>query len=189
MAGINPDRWIRKMAQEAGMIRPFRERTAGPNIISSGLQPCGYDAILDPEILVFDWAKAQGVPLDPLALDPLLYSEKLALPFFDIPPRGFVQGMTIEYFKIPTNVSVLGRGKTTYTSVGISVNVASINPGWEGRLRLHIANTTPIPIRIYGRQGIVYLEFQELDGQCEVPYDRLAGTRFQRQTSFLAQPP
>lgn len=186
---VKTDQWIRRMAREAGLIEPFSERVAGPGMISFGLQPCGYDVRLDPTILVYDWVRAQGVPLDPLAPpDPAFYSEKLAFPYFDIPPRGFVQGMSLEYFRIPPNTTVLGRGKTTYSSIGISVNVSSINPGWEGRLRIHIANLNAAPVRIYGEQGILYLEFSETDGTCETPYDQLSGTRFYKQKNFLSTP-
>lgn len=144
---------------------------------------------LGPEILIFDWARGQGIPLDPLALDQKLYSKKLALPFCDIPPRSFIQGMSMEYLRIPNNVSARGVGKTTYSSVGISVNVSGIHPGWEGKLRIHISNTTSIPLRVYGEQEILTLEFQELDGECEVPYGRLEATRFQEQKHFLTAPP
>lgn len=97
--------------------------------------------------------------------------------------------MSLEYFRIPPNITVLGRRKTTYSSIGISVNVSSINPGWEGRLRIHIANVNSAPVRIYGEQGILYLEFSETDGTCEMPYDRLPGTRFHKQQDFLTAPP
>lgn len=185
MPGPKPDRWIRHMVRRVKMIEQFSERVAGENLISYGLQPAGYDARLDATVRVFDWARAQGAVLDPLALDPRLYVERSAVPYLDIPPRGFVQGMTVEYFRIPPTVTARGTGKTVYSSVGISVNVSSINPGWEGRLRIHIANTSPVPVRIRGNQGIVYLEFLELDGTCEHGYAELTGTRFQGQRHFL----
>lgn len=185
MAGVKPDWWIRKMAVEAGMIEPFSERVAGPETIVFGLQPCGYDARLDPTLLVFDWSRAQGGTLDPLRVDPNFLFEMSAFPYYEIPPRGFVQGLTVEYFRIPRNCSARGIGKTIYSSIGINLNISGINPGWEGRLRVHISNPSPVPIRIYGGQGMVYLEFQELDGECEVTYDQLAGTRFQKQTDLF----
>ena len=181
---VKPDRWIRNMVFDFGLIDPFSERVAGNGVISFGLQPAGYDARLDPKILVFDWARAAGDSLDPLNPDRRFFFEKSADPFFDIPPRGFVEAMTMEYFRIPRNCLARGMGKTIYSSVGIGLNVSGINPGWEGRLRIHIANSSPVPIRIYGGQGILHLEFEELDGQCERPYGELEGTRFQRQKTL-----
>ena len=178
---VKPDSWIRKMAQECGLIEPFFERVAGDGLISYGLQPAGYDARLDSRILVFDWAIAAGISLDPLNLDHKFFFERLAVPYFDIPPRGFVEAMTMEYFRIPPNCLARGMGKTIYSSIGIGLNISGINPGWEGRLRIHIANSSPVPIRIYGEQGIIHLEFEGLDGECERPYSGLQGTRFQKQ--------
>ncbi len=179
-----PDWWIRKMALEHWMIAPFSERVAGDGIISYGLQPAGYDARLDPRILVFDWAVAAGKTLDPLNLDHEFYFEKSAVPYYDIPPRGFAEAMTLEYFRIPPNCVAHGVGKTVYSSVGIGLNISSISPGWEGRLRIHIANSSPVPIRIYGDMGMVHLSFEELDGECERTYDKLQGVRFQGQKTL-----
>lgn len=181
MAGIKPDWWIRKMARERQMIEPFAERHAGKNIISFGLQPCGYDLRLDPEILVFDPVRTHGRALDPLEVNPDFYFKKTASPYYEVPPRSFVEGISIEYLRIPNNCTARGVGKTIYSSVGLSLNISGINAGWEGRLRLHIANPGSVPIRIYGGQGIVYLEFSELDGECEVDYGSLSDTRFHRQ--------
>lgn len=187
MPGVKTDRWIREMAVNHKMIEPFSERVAGPNIISFGLQPCGYDARLAPEVQIFEWARAQGAPLDPLKVNPDLYFDRPADPFIMLPPRGYMVGLTVEYFCIPRNCTARGVSKTTYSSVGVNIDVAGINPGWEGRLRLHISNPGPIPIKIYGGMGIIYLEFHEIDGVVERDYSQLAHTRFQKQTEAFAK--
>lgn len=178
---VKPDWWIRMMALECGLIEPFSERVASEGVASYGLQSAGYDARLDPRILVFDWALVAGETLDPLKPDSRFFFEKSADPHFDIPPRGFVEAITLEYFRIPRNCLARGMGKTIYSSIGVGLNISGINPGWEGRLRIHIANSSPVPIRIYGWQGIIHLEFEELDGECEHSYGELQGTRFQNQ--------
>lgn len=183
---VKPDRWIRKMALGHGMIEPFSERVAGPEIISYGLQSAGYDVRLGSELLAFDWARAQAKVLDPLEpLDPTLYFSKSTLPWFDIPPNGSVQGLSLEYFRIPRDIKPVGESKTTYSSKGVSVSISTINPGWEGKLLLLIENTGPIPRRIRGGQGIVHLVFHQIDSECERSYAELAGTRFQGRTTLL----
>lgn len=189
MAGPKPDHWVREMAKTAKMIEPFSERVAGDELISFGLQPAGYDPRLDPEILVFDSARAQGKTLDPRNLDPSLYFNLKAEPCYAIAPKSFILGMTVEHFRIPRNCLVLGVGKTTYSSAGISVNVSGINPGWEGRLRLHLANANSVPVKVFGNQGIIQLFFVELDGECDATYAELIATRFQGQQHFLVAPP
>jgi|SRR3989344_1554944 len=101
MAGVKPDWWIRQMAHTKGMIEPFSERVDGDRIISYGLQPAGYDARLAPELRVFDWARAQGKVLDPLEIHSDFHTEATANPIFTLPPRGYIVGMTMEYFRIP----------------------------------------------------------------------------------------
>jgi len=116
---VKPDWWIREMALGCRLIEPFSERVARDGIISFGLQPAGYDARLDPRILVFDWALAAGSSFDPLNQDHRFFFERSAVPHYDIPPRGFVEAMTMEYFRIPPNCLARGMGKTIYSSVGI----------------------------------------------------------------------
>lgn len=176
---VKPDHWIRRMARDAHMIEPFSERVAGEGIISYGLQPAGYDARLDPRIQIVDWVRGMPHTHDPL--NPLreLYFEQNADPYFVIPNHGFIVGRTLEYFRIPRNCVVRGAAKTIYSSVGVNFDVASIHPGWEGHLVLHIANTTPVPVKIYGGMGIIYVEFHEIDGEVERDYSELKGTRFQ----------
>ncbi len=179
--GVKPDRWIRKMSSDPNvrMIEPFSERVDGDGIVSFGLQPAGYDARIDPAIYVFDWARACGTAMDPINIDSRLYFEKRADPFFILPPNGFMMAFTVERFRIPRDIVVRGAAKTTYSSVGINLDVAGIHPGWEGRLRLHISNTTPVPIKIYGNMGLVYLEFHEISGDVERDYSELPHPRFQ----------
>ena len=42
--GIMPDSWIRKMAEEKGMIDPFIDKLEKKNVLSYGLSSYGYDA-------------------------------------------------------------------------------------------------------------------------------------------------
>jgi dCTP deaminase len=172
------------MARRYGMIEPFSERVDGQRVVSYGLQPAGYDARLHPGIEILDWAIAAGQPLDPLGpQNDKLYFPKSADPFFDVPPHGFVVARTVEHFRIPRNCVVRGAAKTTYSAVGLNLDVASIHPGWEGRLRLHLSNATPVGIRIYGNMGLIYLEFHEIDGTVERAYGDLQNPRFQEGRS------
>jgi deoxycytidine triphosphate deaminase len=50
---IKNDRWIRRMAQEHGMIEPFVERSVRQGVISYGLTSYGYDVRVADEFQVF----------------------------------------------------------------------------------------------------------------------------------------
>jgi dCTP deaminase len=50
---IMPDRWIREMALQHGMIEPFVDRQTREGVISYGLSSYGYDARVAPEFRIF----------------------------------------------------------------------------------------------------------------------------------------
>jgi dCTP deaminase len=53
---------------------------------------------------------------------------------------------------------------------GLIVNVTPLEPTWEGYLTLEISNTTPLPAKVYGHEGIAQLLFFEGDEEPEVAY-------------------
>ncbi len=179
--GVMPDWMIRKLSldPETRLISPFSERVDGSRIASFGLEPAGYTARLNPNIRVVDWAKAAGTVLDPLDPADNLYSDQSADPSFILPPNSMMVCWTIERFRIPRNCIVRGAGKTVYSSAGINFDVASIHPGWEGHLKLHVSNSSTVPVRVYGGMGIVYVDFHEIDGEVERDYSQLKAPRFQ----------
>jgi dCTP deaminase len=63
---------------------------------------------------------------------------------------------------------------------GLIVNVTPLEPQWEGYLTLEISNTTPLPARIYGGEGIAQLLFLESDEMCETSYADRKG-KYQHQ--------
>lgn len=87
-----------------------------------------------------------------------------------IPPNSFALARTEEYFRIPRDVLVVCVGKSTYTRCGLIVNVTPLEPIWEGYLTLEISNTTPLPAKIYGGEGMAQLLFFEGDEEPETAY-------------------
>jgi dCTP deaminase len=53
---------------------------------------------------------------------------------------------------------------------GLVVNVTPLEPTWEGYLTLEISNTTPLPAKVYGGEGIAQLLFFEGDQEPETAY-------------------
>ena len=50
---VKNDRWIRKMATEHEMIRPFEEKQVREGVISYGLSSYGYDLRVADEFKIF----------------------------------------------------------------------------------------------------------------------------------------
>jgi dCTP deaminase len=179
---IKSDRWIRKMAQEHGMIEPFepgqvRAAADGQKIVSYGTSSYGYDIRCAPEFKVF-------TNIHSTVVDPKNFDEKS---FVDInadvciiPPNSFALARTVEYFRIPRNVLTICLGKSTYARCGIIVNVTPFEPEWEGYVTLEFSNTTPLPAKIYAGEGCAQVLFFESDEVCETSY-RDRGGKYQGQ--------
>jgi dCTP deaminase len=166
---IKPDRWIRRMALEQGMIEPFEPEQVRGTVISYGLSSYGYDIRLADE---FKWLAMAGIEvgvLDPKAVDAGTLADMRA-DTFDLVPHSFVLGRTVEYFRIPHHVLTLCVGKSSYARCGVLVNVTPFEPGWEGHATLCIANVGPRPVRLYAGEGIAQVVFLASDEACEVTY-------------------
>ena len=180
---IKSDKWIRRMAQEHGMIEPFVERQirgqGDAPVISYGVSSYGYDVRCADEFKVF-------TNINSAIVDPKNFDEKS---FVDvksdvciIPPNSFALARTVEFFRIPRDVLTICLGKSTYARCGIIVNVTPFEPEWEGYVTLEFSNTTPLPAKIYAGEGCAQVLFFESDPDdvCEVSYkDR--GGKYQGQ--------
>ena len=164
---VKSDRWIREMAARHRMIEPFEDRQVRRGSISYGLSSYGYDIRVAPEFKVF--TNVHNLVVDPKAFDERSFVDVRAESCI-IPPNSFALARTVERFRIPRQVLVLCVGKSTYARCGIIVNVTPLEPTWEGYLTLEISNTTPLPARIYGGEGIAQLVFLEGDEPPLVAY-------------------
>ena len=164
---VKNDRWIRKMAVDHGMIEPFEAGQVRNGSISYGLSSFGYDIRVAREFKVF-------TNVHNLVVDPKAFDERSFVNVKDedciIPPNSFALARTVEHFRIPRDVLVLCVGKSTYARCGIIVNVTPLEPTWEGYLTLEISNTTPLPAKIYGGEGIAQLVFFQGDEPPETAY-------------------
>jgi len=175
---IKSDKWIRRMALEHGMIEPFESGQVREGVVSYGLSSYGYDIRVAPEFKVF--TNVHHVVVDPKDFDDRSFvdiNEDQCI----IPPNSFALARTLEYFRIPRNVLVICLGKSTYARCGIIVNVTPLEPTWEGHLTLEISNTTPLPAKIYGNEGIAQLLFFEGDEEPEVTYADRKGKYMKQQ--------
>ncbi len=174
---IKSDRWIRRMALEHGMIEPFEEKQVRQGVISFGLSSYGYDMRVARSFRIF-------TNVNSAIVDPKNFDEGSFVEFEGdvciIPPNSFALATSVEYFRIPRNVMTICVGKSTYARCGIITNVTPFEPEWEGHVTLEISNTTPLPAKIYGGEGISQVLFFESDEACEVSYADKKG-KYQKQ--------
>ncbi len=159
---IKSDRWIRQMCENHNMIDPFE-----PRQVRDGKISYGYDICVSPEFKVF--TNVHSSIVDPKNFDDRSFVD-IDGPECIIPPNSFALARTEEYFRIPRDVLVVCVGKSTYTRCGLIVNVTPLEPIWEGYLTLEISNTTLLPAKIYGGEGMAQLLFFEGDEEPETAY-------------------
>jgi len=178
---IKSDKWIRRMAEQHGMIEPFEPRQVreneGGRIVSYGTSSYGYDVRCADEFKIF--TNINSAIVDPKNFDANSFVD-VKSDVCIIPPNSFALARTVEYFRIPRTVLTICLGKSTYARCGIIVNVTPLEPEWEGHVTLEFSNTTPLPAKIYANEGVAQMLFFESDEVCETSYlDR--GGKYQGQ--------
>ena len=188
------DREIRELA-EAGMITPFEPRLirevdrigleglAKQKVISYGLSSYGYDLRLAPdEFSIFRHIPGEVVDPKNFNRDNLerakLHSNSSG-EFFLLPAHSYALGVTLERLELPSNVTAIFIGKSTYARCGIIANLTPGEAGWSGYLTLEISNASNADCRVYANEGIVQALFL-VGAPCEVSYKDRQG-KYQNQ--------
>ena len=164
---IKPDIWIEKMALEYKMIDPFVREQTREGVISYGVSSYGYDIRVADEFKVFH--NVNFTVVDPKNFDDRAFVEFQGETCI-IPPNSFALARSVEYFRMPRNVTGVVLGKSTYARCGIVTNFTPLEAGWEGHITIEISNTTPLPARIYANEGIAQVLFFASDDPCRVSY-------------------
>ena len=193
---IKNDIWITEMAQ-TGMILPFESsliRKLQPDlsqipqsVISYGLSSYGYDIRLSAsEFLIF--RHIPGTVIDPKNFNPQnLESSQLHTDgsgsYFILPAHSYGLGVALEKLQVPSNITVICVGKSSYARCGIIANVTPAEAAWRGHLTLEFSNSSSADCRIYVNEGVVQLLF--LEGEpCAVSYETRQG-KYQDQPEFV----
>lgn len=164
--GVKSDGWIRRMAEEHGMIEPFAVSQVRKGVVSYGVSSYGYDMRVTDTFRVFENASVD-------VIDPKNFPEQSFTEVKGdcvIPPHSYVLARSLEYFRIPRDILTLCFGKSTYARCGVVVNVTPFEPEWEGYVTMAICNTAPAPAKIYANEGIAQVVFLQATEPCEVSY-------------------
>ncbi|MGF1506519.1 MAG: dCTP deaminase [Chloroflexi bacterium] len=165
--GLKADRWIRRMAQEHGMIDPFVDGQVRDDVISYGLSSYGYDIRVGRQFKIF--TNVHSTIVDPKNFTPEAYVD-FAGDVCIIPPNSFVLAESVETIRMPRNVSALVLCKSTYIRAGVLIPTTVLEAEWTGTITLEIGNMTPLPARVYANEGIAQVLFFEGDEPPDISY-------------------
>lgn len=178
---------------KAGMIEPFVneqvkevERTAAglnwtQKVISYGVSSFGYDLRCSDEFKIFTPSTGQLTVVDPKAFDPAALVDYVG-DVCVIPPHSYVLTRSLEYFRMPRNVTSICLGKSTYARAAVLVNVTPIEAEWQGHLTIEISNLSPLPVKLYANEGICQLIFLQGEQPTTSYADRKG--KYQSQTGI-----
>lgn len=167
MTGIQDDLSIRILVEQHDLISPFvadgYEEQREKNQISYGLTSNGYDIRLGNQFKICtnpvgDSLDGRAV-IDPKNIDERVFRDLESDEPVVIGPHSFVLATSVEYIKMPTNLTGIVLGKSTYARCGIVTNFTPLEAGWEGNITIEISNTTPRNAIIYPGEGIAQILF------------------------------
>jgi dCTP deaminase len=189
---LKPDTWIRQMASEAGLINPFLPELIrelhGVNILSAGISSYGYDLRLAQDNFRLFSPNTCG-EIDPKRFDhnllftPALCNADDGSQYYLLPPQSYALGLSLECLQMPSDVTGVAFGKSTYSRSGLHVNTTPIEAGWKGRLVIAMSNLAPYPLRVYVNEGICQVLFLTGTEECETSYEDRAG-KYQNQLTL-----
>lgn len=176
------DHEIRSLA-EAGMISPFvpelvREEH-GCKVLSYGLSSYGYDLRLSPKEF-FTFRRIPSLLTDPKNFDPCtlarapLFHEADGSAYFIIPAHSYGLGVALERLEIPSDVTAIFIGKSTYARCGLICNLTPAESGWKGHLTLEFSNSSGADCKIYANEGIAQALFFKGE-PCATTYEARTG--------------
>jgi deoxycytidine triphosphate deaminase len=118
LMGILSDQQILELCREESFITPYFTESVKiegeKKVISYGVSSYGYDMRLAPEFMIF----SNATQSDKAYIDPKDFDEKAYIrhegDYVIIPPNGFVLGRSIEYIKMPPDLTGIVLGKSTY---------------------------------------------------------------------------
>lgn len=95
-----------------------------------------------------------------------------------IPSNSFLLATTMEYIKLPDDLTAFVEGRSSIGRMGLFIqNAGWVDPGFEGEITLELYNANRLPIKLEAGRRICQLVFARMDSPALRPYDG----KYQRQ--------
>jgi len=150
------DKQIKKLVEGEKMINPYVSENISQGI-SHGQDSFGYTLRCGSEFKIF--TNIKGATADPKNFSEDNFITVKGEDSILIPPNSFALASSLEYFKMPRNVTGLVTAKSTYARCGLGVPPTVLEAGWEGILVLEFSNHTSNSIRLYANSGAAQILF------------------------------
>lgn len=159
-------------------------------VLSYGLSSYGYDIRLSPkEFKIFKHIPGKVVNpknFNPDNLESVELQHDQWGEYFIIPAHSYGLGVALEKLEMPSDVTAICLGKSTYARVGLIANITPSEASWIGHLTLEISNSSSADCRVYANEGICQLLFFRGE-PCRISYEDRSG-KYQNQPEEITLP-
>ena len=144
-------------------------------ITDTSVQPASIDCRLGDHFLVVEDRQMQIIDLS----SEIIYRE-IKGDSITIPPHSFLLATTMEYVRLPRNLTAFVEGRSSIGRIGLFIqNAGWVDPGFEGQITLELYNANSLPIRLEAGRRICQLVFCSMDREALAPYQG----KYQGQTN------
>src|SRR3989339_617945 len=156
---ILSDKTLKKMLDSGELtVEPISEHS---------IQPASIDCRLGTHYLIVD-----DTGMDSLTLDSEIKYREIEGETITVPPKSFLLATTMEYVKLPNDLTAFVEGRSSIGRMGLFIqNAGWVDPGFEGKITLEIYNANSLPIKLQAGRRICQLVFCKMDQAAEKPYN------------------
>ena len=156
---ILADRTIKELIQKKSLvIEPLDDLS---------IQPASVDCRLGNDFLIADDKR-----MDIITLNSNIVYYRVNEKNITIPAHSFLLATTVEYLKLPHDITAFVEGRSSIGRVGLFIqNAGWVDPGFEGRITLELYNANSLPIKLEAGRRICQLVFCKMDQHAGRPYD------------------
>jgi dCTP deaminase len=159
-------------------------------LVENSVQPASIDCRLDRHFLMVDETRVASIDLN----SEITYREYEGDEII-IPPHSFLLATTMEYIKVPNDLTAFVEGRSSIGRIGLFIqNAGWVDPGFEGQITLELYNANSLPIRLEAGRRICQLVFCRMDQAALTPYRgkyqgqrRATGSRIGRDADAAAR--
>lgn len=155
---ILSDQTIRKCLQEGSLfISPLEEEQ---------IQPASVDIRLGDTFSIVE-DTSDGI----ITMENEIHYKTITTDTYLLLPGQFVLATTMEYFRLPDNLTAFVEGRSSLGRMGLFIqNAGWVDPGFEGEITLELFNANRCAIRLHTGRRVGQLVFAQMDAPALVPY-------------------
>lgn len=130
------------------------------------IQPASIDCRLGTHFLIVEDFNMKSIDMDSEVLYREYDGETIT-----IPPHSFLLATTMEWVKLPNDLTAFVEGRSSIGRLGLFIqNAGWVDPGFEGTITLELYNANSLPITLTAGRRICQLVFCKMDQAAANPY-------------------